>query len=262
MLKLVCLQCEGFSKVQMTFNGSLNIKQIGLSTLHIDKYDEHYQIPVFDAKVVGFFSGKLYPELSGKYSIISSSGYISEMEFCGKGFWSGEKNSVNAKVYHRDHGPEAPLYTLSGQWSGKFKIQDCSNDAFRETYDMSTSTPVPMTLQPEAEQDPWETRKAWRKVYEALGRGDMQATSREKSRIEEAQRAMRKCEAREKERWKPLFFTKSYEDDGVLQSLSATAAQDVARRKTEGVWKVRRELARDHQRPFHGALIPGEVKGT
>ncbi|KAG7008892.1 hypothetical protein G7Y79_00004g014760 [Physcia stellaris] len=140
------IQCEGFSKVQMTFNGSINVKQVGRSVLHIDKYDEYYSIPILDAKVVGFFSGHLYPELAGKYSIVSSSGYISEMEFCGKGFWTGEKNSVSAKVYHRDTGPELPLYTLSGQWSSKFEIRDCGNDAFHEIYDLSTATPVPMTI--------------------------------------------------------------------------------------------------------------------
>ena len=262
VLGLICGQCEGFSRVQMTFNGSINIKQIGRSVLHIDAYDEYYSIPILDAKIVGFFSGQLYPELAGKYSINSSSEYISEMEFCGKGFWTGEKNHVSAKVYHRDTGPEVPLYTLSGQWSSKFDIRDCNNDAFHETYDMSTSTPVPMNLHPEAEQDPWETRKAWGKVHEALGKGDMQATTREKSRIEEAQRAMRKREASEKQSWQPLFFTKSYEEDVRLQRLPVPAAEDVARRKLDGVWRVRRELARNHQGPFHGALTPGGMRET
>ena len=246
----------------MTFNGSINVKQVGRSVLHIDKYDEYYSIPILDAKVVGFFSGHLYPELGGKYSIVSSAGYISEMEFCGKGFWTGEKNSVSAKVYHRDNGPEMPLYTLAGQWSSKFQIRDCGSDAFHEIYDMSTSPPVPMTIPPESEQDPWETRKAWGKVHEALSKGDMQATTREKSRIEEAQRAMRKREASEKGSWKPLFFTRSYEEDERLLRLQVPAAQDPARLKYEGVWRVRRELARNHQRPFHGALMPGELMGT
>lgn len=246
----------------MTFNGSINVKQIGRSVLHIDEYDEYYSIPILDAKVVGFFSGQLYPELAGKYSIVSSSGYISEMEFRGKGFWTGEKNHIRAKVYHRDTDPELPLYTLSGQWGSKFHIQNCNNDAFHEIYDMSTSTPVPMNLHPEAEQDPWETRKAWGKVHEALGKGDMQATTREKSRIEEGQRAMRKREASEKESWQPLFFTKSYEEDAMLQRLPVPAAQDPACMKYEGVWRVRRELARNHQRPFHGALTPADLMGT
>ena len=44
---------DGYSRVEMSFNGSLNIKQTGHAMLHIDKYNEDYLIPFPDFKVRG-----------------------------------------------------------------------------------------------------------------------------------------------------------------------------------------------------------------
>lgn len=240
----------------MTFNGVVNIKQTGQCAVRIDRYDECYQIPVLDAKVVGFLSGRLYPELCGKYSIVSSSGYISEVEFSGKGFWTGVKNYFSARVYHRDSGPGGPLYNLSGQWSGRFQIRDCCKDATFEICDINSLKTVPISLPPEAEQDPWETRKAWKTVLEALAQGQMQKTVLEKSKIEDAQRAMRKDEATKEMKWRPTFFFKSYNDGIKLEDRTVSAGQKLKPARTDGAWKVDRQLARNPRRPFHGTLMP------
>ena len=244
----------------MTFNGNVNIKLTGQSFVHIDKYDETYRIPMLEAKVVGFLSGHLYPELCGKYRIVCSSGYISEIDFCGKGFWSGEKNHFEARVFHEESGPGSPLYALSGQWSGKYQIRDCSTGAVVETCDINSLEPTSIKVPPEAEQDPWETRKAWKKVHQALEKGDMQATVREKSKIEAAQRTMRKVEANNDANWQPVFFSKSFGENTNDEALAGSAIGDTGYEKLDGVWKANRELARRHKKPFHGLLTPGEIK--
>lgn len=253
---LTLRQCEGFSQVEMTFNGNINIKQIGQSFVHIDRYDEVYLIPLVDAKVKGFFSGQLYPELSGKYKIVSSSGYISEMSFCGSGFFTSQRNSFSARTYHTEKGIESPIYTLQGQWCDKFQIYDCVKEAVLGECNINSAEPVPCILPPEEEQDPWETGKAWKKVREALEKGEMNATVREKAKIENAQRAMRKREANEGVEWQPKFFYKSHDKDPLLQSLAHSVGDTSTHKKTDGVWKVRKELATNHQRPFHGTLTP------
>ena len=244
----------------MTFNGNINIKMTGQSFVHIHKYEETYQIPMLDAKVVGFFSGHLYPELYGKYRIVCSSGYISEIDFCGKGFLSGEKNHFEARVFHEDSGPGSPRYALSGQWSRTFQVRDCGTDAVVETCDINSLTPAAIQVPPEAEQDPWETRKAWKKVHESLGKGDMQATVREKSKLEAAQRAMRKHEAKTNVSWQPVFFSKSSNQDIRLQALAGSAFHDLKRETLDEIWKVDRGLAKRHKKPFHAGLTPGGTK--
>ena len=181
MCVLTLLQCEGFSQVEMTFNGNINIKQKGQSVVHIDRYDEVYLIPLVDAKVKGFLSGQLYPELSGSYKIVSSSGYISEMSFCGSGFFTSQRNCFSARTYHADKGFGSPIYTLQGQWCDKFQIYDCIKETVFEECDINIPKSVSCILPPQEEQDPWETRKAWQKVREALEKGEMSATVREKS---------------------------------------------------------------------------------
>jgi oxysterol-binding protein-related protein 9/10/11 len=44
-------------------------------------------------------------------------------------------------------------------------------------------------------QDPWESRNAWKDVPAALVKGDIPNIVKEKTKLEEAQRAMRKKEA-------------------------------------------------------------------
>ena len=72
-------------------------------------------IPLSDAKVKGFLSGHLYPELSGTYQIISSTGFVSEIRFFGQGFFSGTRNSFEAKMYRREDTTKSPIYNVKGQ---------------------------------------------------------------------------------------------------------------------------------------------------
>ncbi len=74
-------QGEGYTRVEMTFNGTISIVQTGHAVLHIDKYEEDHLIFLPNAKVKGFLSGCLYPELTGTYHIVSSSGYITVLRF-------------------------------------------------------------------------------------------------------------------------------------------------------------------------------------
>ncbi|WP_249872996.1 hypothetical protein, partial [Oceanobacillus saliphilus] len=74
--------------------------------MHIDEYEEDYLIPVPDVKVKGIWSGAPYPELHGKYSIVSSTGIVSELKFEGKGILLGTKHSVQARVYDIQNASE------------------------------------------------------------------------------------------------------------------------------------------------------------
>ena len=68
-----------------------------------------------------------------------------------------------------------------------------NEDEIIETYDANApdSRRREVSVAPLAEQDTWESRKAWADVISALRRGDMQDTSDAKSKIERAQRGMR-----------------------------------------------------------------------
>ena len=240
----------------MTFNGNISIRQTGHAMVHLDKFNEDYLIPMPNAKVKGLLSGHLYPELYGTYHIISSTGFISEIKFSGKGFFSGQKNSFEAKMYRREDKLQNALYTVRGQWNESFVIHDCKNASDIETYASNLSEPALLEIPDLEKQDPWETRRAWKEVIKALYKGDLQATIAEKSKIEEAQRALRKREASEGVKWKPVFFSPAESEYLTFESLASAVGWNLDQEKTKGVWKVNREKVENAKAPYHGVVTP------
>ena len=224
--------------------------------VHIDRFDEDYLIPMPNAKVKGFLSGSLYPELYGTYHIISSTGFVTEIVFSGKGYFSGMRNSFHAKMFHRGDQKKNPIYTIRGQWSGNFTIHECSVDKDVETWGPDSAPRAPLELPQPDFQDPWETRRAWKKVIEALQKGDMYNTIAEKSKVEEAQRAMRKKEASEGTKWQPVFFAQKDGEDALFQTLASATNWKLCPERTKGIWKVDRIKAEQFIKPFHGELEP------
>lgn len=239
----------------MSFSGSLNVRQTGHAILHFDKYDEDYLIPLPDFKVKGFLSGRLYPECGGTYHIISSTGFVSQISFSGKGYFSGVKNSFEAKMYRKEDETQSPIYTASGQWSGEFTICDPSDGTVIETCTPSLPPAAPLHVPDLVDQDPWESRNAWKDVLKALEEGDMQKVIKEKSKLEEAQRAMRKKEAAENIKWEPKFFS-STKDDSLFDRLASGTDWKLQSERTKGVWKFDQEKAKQATKPYYGDLTP------
>lgn len=123
----------------MTFNGNINIKQTGHAIVHLDRFDEDYLISMPDAITKGFRSRHLYSVLYGTYHIISSTSFVTEIVCSEKGYFSGNTNSFEARMYRKEDKKKNPLYTIRGQWCGKFTIHDCSNGTDIETWDSETA---------------------------------------------------------------------------------------------------------------------------
>lgn len=257
--ELINHSCKGtgYSRVEMTFAGSINIKQTGHAQLHIDKYDEDYLIPLPDMKVKGFLSGTLYPELSGVYYIVSSSGLVSEVSFNGKGlFGGGVRNTFIAAVYLKGDETKTSLYEARGSWSDKFTMFDARTGAEIEGWDTSAPT-APLRINEVSKQDAWETRKAWQYVLAPLQKGDLSTTIAEKSRLEEAQRAMREKEKSGLEApFKPLFFAPQAGGDPLFESLAKGTGWLLQSERTKGVWRYDTEKAKNLRKPYHGNLTP------
>jgi len=248
------IRAEGYSRQEMTFNGYINIKQTGHAIVHIDKYDEDYLIPLPNVKVKGFLTGNPYPELIGKYHIISSSGFTSEINFNESGYFTGARNRFDAKIYRTEDKARNALYTVSGQWSGRFTFQNVADSTDIETYDVNAAKAAPLDLPCIEKQDPWESRRAWQNVLEALTRGDVQRTVAEKSKVEEAQRALRKREASEGIVWTPALFMQREGGYQVFERLASSQAIKLEADKTGGVWQFNR--ASKATKPHHGVLTP------
>jgi oxysterol-binding protein-related protein 9/10/11 len=202
-------------------------------------------------------TGTPYPELNGTYCISSSSGFVAEINFSGKGFlgMSGTKNRFEASLYHAGDADKKPLYTAKGGWNDRFTMHDVASNADLETYDTNAEPATPLNVAPIDEQDPWESRRAWRGVIDALNQGNMQATSDEKGKVEEGQRAMRKRQGLGEKEWCATFF-KNVDGDEVFERLAEPIGAELGKEKTVGVWKFDHEKARVARKPYRGDLTP------
>ncbi|KAF3914919.1 hypothetical protein ABW20_dc0108076 [Dactylellina cionopaga] len=246
---------NGYTRVEMSFSGSLNVKQTGFAIIHLDKFEEDYLIPFPDCQIKGFLSGRLYPELGGTVHLTSSSGYVSEICFTGENMFSGKKNAFQATMHRIGDEKKEAIYTAEGQWSDTFRLRDARSGLIIETCSPQKSVAAPSLIPDTAEQDDWETRKAWEKTYDALAKNDFQGIIREKSKLENAQRAMRKKELAENGRWEPKFFS-NVDEDPIFEKLSSGLNWKLQPDRTKGIWKFDQKKADLAIKPFHGGLTP------
>ena len=118
-----------------------------------------------------------------------------------------------------------------------------------EFFDHKNRKVTPLTLAPLEEQDPLESNKAWQKVKEAILKSDMDTVGIEKSKIENAQREMRKKEQAEGREWQRRFFTKQ-ESDPLFEKLTKPIGEKIENDKTNGIWRFDSQKAANAQQPL------------
>ena len=227
---------HGYNAQKTFFSGTIRIHKIGFVLLHLDKYDEDYLITLPKVRLEGLFPPPPYPELEGKTYIQSSNGYISEIDYSGKGWLSGRKNTFVARLYQTG-APNSPLRVMEGQWqNGSFEIKHMPSKKSVETLSTEDYPLTPLVVAPVEEQDPLESRRAWYKVAQAIEKGDMHTVGKEKTKIEEEQRAMRKTEKIEGTDWPTRYFT-NVDSWPVLEDLAKQIGVDMQLDETKGMWK-------------------------
>ncbi|MCJ1361136.1 Oxysterol binding protein [Acarospora aff. strigata] len=231
---LVSEQLQGYNAQKASFSRTIHVKQIGHALLHLSKYNEDYLITLPSLHIEGLIYGSPFVELNKATYIQSSSGYTAKIDYSGKGWLSGKKNSFTATLYPQGKERDI-LYEISGQWTDSFTIRDGKKHEI-ETYSAKNQKVTPLIVAPLDHQDPYETRRAWHAVADAISRGDMDKTSLEKSKIENSQRDMRKKEQAEGREWERRFFTR-VPNDPVFDRLAAPLGERSETEKTGGIWR-------------------------
>lgn len=185
--------------------------------LRIRKYDEKHVFTMPKVHVEGIVTFQIAPELSGTSYIHSSSGYTTKIEYCSKGWLRGSSHSFKASLF-RDGSEKTPIYTATGQWDGVYTIADSRGKTI-ETVDLRSLKRTQLQVAPIEAQHPLETGRAWQHVIDAINNSDVFAIGHEKSKIEVAQRALRREEARENRTWERRYFT-LLDEDPVVESLA------------------------------------------
>ncbi|ORX99223.1 hypothetical protein BCR34DRAFT_606695 [Clohesyomyces aquaticus] len=241
------VQLQGYNAQKASFSRTINVKQIGHAILHIDEYDEDYLITLPSLHIEGLITGSPYVELNRQSYITSSSGFTAKIDYSGKGWLSGKKNTFAATLYPEGKEKDI-LYYVDGQWNEGFTIKDSKKKTI-DTYDPKVTKTTPLTVAELDDQDELESRRAWKKVADAIVKGDMDTTSYEKSIIENGQRELRKKEKEEGREWERRFFKRTPEYSR-FERLAKKMGEQVNDNLTNGVWVFDGEKASQSQPPF------------
>ena len=144
---------------------------------------------------------------------------------------------------------------MDGQWTDSFTIKATSHakhsgsgsstaDKLKakahsvvEDFKHSSNPTTPLKVPPQDTQDPYESQKAWASVKAAIEKGDMDLVHVEKSKIENAQRELRKKEKDEGRVWERRFFEK-HDKSEIFESLAGGyCPTGIEAEKTGGVWR-------------------------
>jgi hypothetical protein len=223
---------------------------------------EQYVITLPPLHVESLIYGTPFMELEKSTYIVSSTGYISKINYSGKGWLSGKKNTFNASLYKESEGEKKPLYTIEGQWSDTFTIKDAKTKKEVETVAVKDLNTTPLSVTPVEQQDLYESRRAWRDVAANIETGNMDAVSHAKGKIENAQRELRKAEKAEDREWERRFFDRVDENyDPLFSALAQKAGlTSLESDKTGGVWRFSPEKAAGAKSPYH--KVGGEGLGV
>lgn len=204
---------QGYNGIRATISAtSINVKQYGHAILEYKDLDESYMITLPPLHIEGLITASPFVELEGTTYIQGSNGFIATIDFTGRGYFSGKKNSFKARIF-RDKlssgTKEKALVTVAGQWSGKSYIgkgsstPSSSGELFYDAHNVKAQQ---LIVKPVDQQHQLESQKAWSKVAAAIKKGDYELIHQEKSLIENEQRDLRKAENDAGSRWEARWF--------------------------------------------------------
>ncbi|WFC98045.1 hypothetical protein MYAM1_000767 [Malassezia yamatoensis] len=213
---------EGHSGQKTSFNGrSIVVHQVGHAMLHLDLGNgskEEYLITLPTLSIDGLWFGSPYIELTDTSYIHSSTGLLATINYSGKGYFTGKAHTYNASVVS-DKAPSTTIFEASGDWSGVSHVKKSSVLPAQSVFwDADKSPRKEVVVSPIQKQGPQESRKIWKTVADGIRSGNYDMASKDKSRIENEQRKLRK-EHEEKGTKHEMKYFKHVTSDSTYASL-------------------------------------------
>jgi len=185
----------------------------GKAFVHLLKFEAETYVLTFPTVYArGILWGTLLMELGGEVTVkCERTGLEAIIEFKTKPWVGGDYNRIEGKIMqYEGQGKKmktSTLYVIRGKWDGVITIKGSKEKSEEVLWDATKAVKrYPMIVRPIHEQDPYESRRVWLKVSNALKRNDQEKATDEKLFLENRQRA----EAAEREEkgteYEPRFF--------------------------------------------------------
>ncbi|KAF9229827.1 Oxysterol-binding protein [Gyrodon lividus] len=187
------------NSVSTTMEGENRITLLGTPD------DGDYVVTMPNMYARGILFGKMVLEL-GDYCVVKNEkhGLYCDLEFKTKGFFSGTYNAIAGRVRRGN----SDTGEVSGRWSHIMEFKSAKNASRRALFDVSRDGQdvAPKFVAPEAEQQPYESRRLWYRLTQAIEAKDMEAATCAKSAVEDAQRELRRRREESGEIFVPRYF--------------------------------------------------------
>jgi len=206
--------------------GSIIVKQVGHAILTVAPpggRKDDYLITLPRCRIDGLWYGSPYIELP-ESSYIIGGGYITAIDYKGKGYFSGKLHSFKAVVTPDSSAfspssspvPTAGAHVIEGTWHQTSKFAKTGvpfHDVRGTKEDVTTIGGLE-----NGEMGEFETRKLWAGVAKGIKEGDYDAASKEKGKIENEARQRRRDEQANGTTW-PLKHFDRVESDPIYEQL-------------------------------------------
>ncbi|KAJ2557382.1 Oxysterol-binding protein 4 [Coemansia sp. RSA 1933] len=208
------IYASGHFSQKSKFKGtSMKVVQEGRATLRMKNTDEIYCLTLPNLNICSILSGKPFLEMTSTTFIRSNKGYTAEFQWYTKPMLYGEYHKFDGKIFKDDADAYSPnaasqesLYTIKGKWVAESRITNVKTGQQEDFFDVNAQPSAAISIKPVDDQSQLESRRVWQAVSEALASGNYDVASREKTAIEEEQRALRKERAESGVEWKPSMF--------------------------------------------------------
>ncbi|KAF8890646.1 hypothetical protein BD779DRAFT_239667 [Infundibulicybe gibba] len=217
------IRLVGHNAQKTSFSGgSIIVKQIGHAILAVtlpSGGQQEFLITLPRLRIDGLWYGSPYIELAETSHIVGG-GFISLVEYKGKGYFSGKSHSFKATVTPTP-GTSGQEHVVEGTWHQSSKFAKGKHGDFHDVLGAKEEVTA-IGMGPKGEMGEFETRKLWAAVAKGIREGDFETASKEKGRIENEQRQRRKDEAAAGTTW-PMKHFKHIESDPVYERLGKLA---------------------------------------
>ncbi|GAA5812588.1 hypothetical protein MFLAVUS_006045 [Mucor flavus] len=191
--------------------------------------EELYEVHMPNMYARGVLIGTMTLELGDTSTITcKSTDLICEMDFQTKGYFSGQCNSVSAKI--KRLSTQEILYEISGQWSAELFIKkydpnektsvvggllSFKKDTTKEKQsdvmvDVRQHRVYPLSV-PQVQEEK-ESRRLWSKLTEEIKSGNYDKATEEKLKVEDTERELRKVREENNIEWQTRFFNVKGDD--------------------------------------------------
>mmetsp|Transcript_34636 Transcript_34636/g.87512 ORF Transcript_34636/g.87512 Transcript_34636/m.87512 type:complete len:414 (+) Transcript_34636:219-1460(+) len=181
----------------------------GEGTLVLHELGEEYHITFPSYYVRGLLLGTMRMEMAGDIHIsCKKSGLEMNGSFKNKGYFSGENNSIEAKI--SPLGTKDTMFKITGRWDRELKLEEKKTKATSVFLDIATEKArsyTPLQAETEANQQVYESRRVWQHVSKCLRTQNHDMAGTHKTKLEDGQRAGKKEREERREEWTPRLFS-------------------------------------------------------